>query len=78
MEHPKYIWLSIALYMNMFDMFVCFKIAISIVGKISPLDFKKGQIMWDPGFCYYCARKDHWDLLHTYPLMGIRAFVARI
>ena len=24
MEHPKYIWLSIALYMNTFDMFVCF------------------------------------------------------
>ena len=32
----------------------------------------------DPRFCYYCARKDHLDLLHTYPLVGIRAFVARI
>ena len=36
--------------MNMFDMFVCFKFAISMIGKVSPLDFKRDRLCGILGF----------------------------
>src|ERR1043165_2644567 len=66
MGHHKYIWLSIALYMNMFDMFVCFLKAISMIGKVSPLDFKKGRLCGILGFVIIVLAK----------IIGISAYIS--
>ena len=58
-------------------MFVCFNLLLLFLGKFLLWILRRVDYV-DPRFCYYCARKDHWGLLYTYPLMGIRAFVARI
>ena len=48
-----------------------------MIGKVSPLDFKNGRLCGILGLLLLCSQRSM-DLLHTYPLVGIRAFVARI
>src|ERR1051325_5847926 len=77
MEHPKYIWLSIALYMNTFDMFVCFNCYFYDWESFSFGILRNDRLCEILGLLLLCSQRSL-DLLHTYPLVEIRAFVDRI
>src|ERR1043165_2672965 len=77
MEHPKYIWLSIAVYMNTFDMFVCFNCYFYDWESFSFGILRRIDYVGSYCLLLLCSQRSV-DLLHTYPLVGIRAFVARI
>ena len=61
----------------MFDMFVCFKLLFLLLGKFLLWILRMVDYVGFLGLLLLCSQRSM-DLLHTYPLMGIRAFVARI